>query len=193
MPSNTPLTDAIEALTRYANETTGASDTTLSDAVGTLVAGYGGGGFGTVLKTHSVTESVSDITLTLTASEIAEYPVIFAFYDLTLSTRDFIYYNIDTTTKDEAGRKYDTAVVEHTGAQGLMLSLPYYNTSGTMTKPSAFLYFRPWKDAAGYASYSMTVVAQDNADHTLNWMPERATTSISSGKITVVGYKYTSL
>lgn len=44
MPSNTPLTDAINALTTYANETTGASDTTLSDAVGTLVAGYGGGG-----------------------------------------------------------------------------------------------------------------------------------------------------
>ena len=44
MPSNTPLTDAINALTRYANETTGQSDTTLSDAVGTLVAGYGGGG-----------------------------------------------------------------------------------------------------------------------------------------------------
>lgn len=44
MPSNTPLTDAIEALTQYANETTGASDTNLSDAVGTLVAGYGGGG-----------------------------------------------------------------------------------------------------------------------------------------------------
>lgn len=43
MPT-TPLTDAIEALTRYANETTGASDTTLSDAVGTLAAGYGGGG-----------------------------------------------------------------------------------------------------------------------------------------------------
>lgn len=44
--STTPLTDAINALTRYANETTGASDTTLSDAVGTLVAGYGGGGSG---------------------------------------------------------------------------------------------------------------------------------------------------
>ena len=42
--STTPLTDAINALTTYANETTGASDTTLSDAVGTLVAGYGGGG-----------------------------------------------------------------------------------------------------------------------------------------------------
>ena len=44
MPSTTPLTDAINALTTYANETTGASDTTLSAAVGSLVAGYGGGG-----------------------------------------------------------------------------------------------------------------------------------------------------
>ena len=44
MPTATPLTDAINALTQYANETTGASDTNLSDAVGTLVAGYGGGG-----------------------------------------------------------------------------------------------------------------------------------------------------
>ena len=53
MPSNTPLTDAINALTQYANETTGASDTNLSDAVGTLVAGYGGGG-GASVGTHSV-------------------------------------------------------------------------------------------------------------------------------------------
>ena len=43
----TPLTDAINALTAYANETTGASDTTLSDAVESLVAGYGGGGWST--------------------------------------------------------------------------------------------------------------------------------------------------
>lgn len=39
-----PLTDAITALTRYANETTGQSDQTLSDAVRTLCDGYGGGG-----------------------------------------------------------------------------------------------------------------------------------------------------
>ena len=45
----TPLTDAINALTRYANETTGQSDTTLSDAVETLVSGYGQGG-GTVTE-----------------------------------------------------------------------------------------------------------------------------------------------
>lgn len=38
----TPLTDGINALTAYANEVTGASDTTLSDAVETLVTGYSG-------------------------------------------------------------------------------------------------------------------------------------------------------
>lgn len=39
-----PLTDAIEALTTYANSVTGASDQTLSEAVATLASGYGGGG-----------------------------------------------------------------------------------------------------------------------------------------------------
>lgn len=39
----TPLTDAINALTTYANSVTGASDTTLSDAVDTLADGYGQG------------------------------------------------------------------------------------------------------------------------------------------------------
>ena len=41
---STPLTDSINALTTYANEVTGASDTTLSDAVHTLASGYGRGG-----------------------------------------------------------------------------------------------------------------------------------------------------
>lgn len=39
---STPLTDSINALTAYANEVTGKSDTTLSDAVHTLASGYGG-------------------------------------------------------------------------------------------------------------------------------------------------------
>ena len=41
---STPLTDGINALTAYANEVTGESNQTLSDAVETLVAGYSGGG-----------------------------------------------------------------------------------------------------------------------------------------------------
>lgn len=40
---STPLTDRINALTSQANAVTGASDTTLADAVGTLIAGFGGG------------------------------------------------------------------------------------------------------------------------------------------------------
>ena len=46
MPSTTPLTDAIQALTTYSNTVTGKTppDTTLSEAVATLAAGYGGGG-----------------------------------------------------------------------------------------------------------------------------------------------------
>ena len=45
----TPLTDSINALTTYANEVTGQSDTTLSDAVHTLASGYGGGGASNVV------------------------------------------------------------------------------------------------------------------------------------------------
>lgn len=42
--AGTPLTDSIEALTAYVNQTTGESDTNLSDAVHRLVQGYGSGG-----------------------------------------------------------------------------------------------------------------------------------------------------
>ena len=63
---STPLTDSINALTAYANETTGASDTTLSDAVGRLCEGYGGlslpdgceiGAFTPVTDSYTVTVS----------------------------------------------------------------------------------------------------------------------------------------
>lgn len=65
----TPLTDAINALTTYANTVTGASDTTLSDAVGTLAAGYGGGGGGVTAATGTFTLA-SNFSLTTSAQEI---------------------------------------------------------------------------------------------------------------------------
>lgn len=49
MPTETPLTDEINALTTYANTVTGESDTCLSDAVATLADGYGGGGSASVV------------------------------------------------------------------------------------------------------------------------------------------------
>ena len=61
---STPLTDNINALTAYANEVTGASDTTLSDAVGRLCGGYGGGGelypVGTDLVTKYIGRNLSN-------------------------------------------------------------------------------------------------------------------------------------
>lgn len=55
---STPLTDGINALTAYANEVTGASDTTLSDAVGRLCDGYGGGD-NTFSKLFEIVDSVT--------------------------------------------------------------------------------------------------------------------------------------
>lgn len=52
----TPLTDSINALTTYANEVTGQSDTTLSDAVHTLASGYGRGEWDEIIA-HYVTSA----------------------------------------------------------------------------------------------------------------------------------------
>lgn len=59
---NKPLTDAIDALTAYANEVTGESDTTLSEAVHTLADGYGqGGGGGDTIWPTLVKRTVTEI------------------------------------------------------------------------------------------------------------------------------------
>ena len=66
-----PLTDAINALTRYANEVTGQSDTNLSDAVRTLCDGYGGGGWSTEgIATKA--EPYGEITLDASVTKIAD-------------------------------------------------------------------------------------------------------------------------
>ena len=67
MPTQTPLTDAINALTTYANTVTSASDTTLSDAVATLAAGYGGGGG---VDINEIADGSFSGAITLTATNI---------------------------------------------------------------------------------------------------------------------------
>ena len=93
MPSNTPLTDAINALTTYANETTGQSDTTLSDAVGTLVAGYGGGGGGGPISLlDTLTVSADSRTYNLDLTPYASYDFVYVYADITLSAADWLYF-----------------------------------------------------------------------------------------------------
>ena len=62
---STPLTDSINALTTYANEVTGASDTTLSDAVHTLASGYGGGSGYTLLASGTYTQATNSNKMTI--------------------------------------------------------------------------------------------------------------------------------
>lgn len=57
---STPLTDSIDALTTYANEVTGQSDTTLSDAVHTLASGYGGGSPFKKIDSYTVETEIDD-------------------------------------------------------------------------------------------------------------------------------------
>ena len=62
---STPLTDSINALTAYANETTGASDTTLSDAVGRLCEGYGGSDAFVIQSIASGLNGLFEVTSTM--------------------------------------------------------------------------------------------------------------------------------
>lgn len=94
---STPLTDAINALTTYANETTGASDTTLSAAVGTLAAGYGQGGGLPELQTFTVTAS-SSCQIDIDSSWFDNYDCVVILPDITLSSSDWIYLACDATS-----------------------------------------------------------------------------------------------
>lgn len=75
-----PLVEGLTALTTYANEVTGASDTTLSDAVGRLCEGYGGSDGKDVVITETVT-STSQL-----AQQILKGFEPSASYDLCLKT-----------------------------------------------------------------------------------------------------------
>ena len=75
---STPLTDRIAALTTQANAVTGASDTTLTDAVGTLMAGFGGGSDIVVVDdTADLSPEVANMFFSLIGGEIGKiYAVI---------------------------------------------------------------------------------------------------------------------
>lgn len=64
---STPLTDRINSLTSQANAATGASDTTLSDAVETLIDGYGQGGQ-TVSSWQKIYETTVEVSTTSTSA-----------------------------------------------------------------------------------------------------------------------------
>lgn len=87
--AETPLTDSIEALTTYANQVTGASDTNLSDAVYTLAQGYGESD---LLQTITLTENSYRITYNIPDDTFTKYKaIIMAVYIAGGSTIDWFY------------------------------------------------------------------------------------------------------
>ena len=115
---STPLTDGINALTAYANEVTGAEDTTLSDAVGRLCEGYGGGDSPfTVekIKTYTVEEPWENDTkgnpvaiftaLGLDRNDLTNYSETFlCIFKNNVSNQykcDFIQYSKETSASSE--------------------------------------------------------------------------------------------
>ena len=103
-----PLTDSILALTRYANETTGASDTTLSDAVETLVEGYGQGGGGDdtpLIHVYDVTIEEETTSFSISFTEPLTYdPVVVAF----IPDGDIVLPESSTTWAAEASTCLNT-------------------------------------------------------------------------------------
>ena len=99
----TPLTDSINALTTYANEVTGASDTTLSDAVHTLASGYGGGGASSWTKVAETSYQVS--TTNTSATDVATWET--GHSELWTSDK-LVYVRIRDTAGKRAGHFYGT-------------------------------------------------------------------------------------
>lgn len=130
MPA-TPLTDAIQALTTYANETTGASDTTLSAAVGTLVAGYGGGGL-TQLYNSTLVQNTRSVTINFTADmKACDFLLIIVSGELETETHDWVYWNIDSTS---FGQDYYTRETK-------VFTFPYMFAKNTNSDESFFVWF----------------------------------------------------
>lgn len=99
---STPLTDAINALTTYANSVTGESSTTLSDAVDDLVAGYGGGGGSgmPLLKTETIPADTRYVSI-----ELAPYidkSFVILVIDFELTEADWLYYAINASEPQTA-------------------------------------------------------------------------------------------
>ena len=151
--SGTPLTDAINALTTYSNTVTGASDTTLSEAVATLAAGYGGGGGNLLYSwdfTQSLTDTVNGSVATLHSCTRDSEGIHFTSGSSNVSfDRAFtgvdVTYEIDISTMDRQGTAHGRVfmisdnegfVYRSTGAWGV-----YKSSSWSMSSTSDANYF----------------------------------------------------
>ena len=151
----TPLTDSINALTTYANEVTGASDTTLSDAVHTLASGYGSGGASSWTKVAETSYQVS--TASISAEDVATWET--GHSELWTSDK-IVYVRIRDTAGKRAGYFYgsDNFFINNNPVNGVtsatfengMRQCLFQKTDGTFGTYGA-------SNAAGYGVFASIV------------------------------------
>lgn len=174
-----PLTDAINALTTYANSVTGASDTTLSDAVDTLAAGYGGGGGSSPIQLiDTITVPADTRTFDLDLSGYTSYDMFLVVTDVTLSAVDWLYY-----------------VPNGTSATGGTYSSKLSNLQGVV-----FAQLNPMGNTASMPSYAVTdagtrkLVTAIGAANNLYFWVYTATVKIKAGsKFRIYGGNYSDM
>lgn len=137
-----PLTDAINALTRYANETTGQSDTNLSDAVRTLCDGYGGGGGISFPLLHEFSVTIAEETTSFSISfpePLTYEPFMVAF----IPDGDIVLPESSTTWAAEASTLANTYPRADTGGRttNVALYVSVVNSSGRQD------YYSNWGNA----------------------------------------------
>jgi len=126
-----PLTNSINALTTYANSVTGASDTTLSEAVATLANGYGqGGGVMQLIDTVTIDEDTRGFSFDVT--KYATYDTVIAWEDITLSGSTWLYY-VKNGTQPSGGTYNNGSYIHHIGV--IYLKFPMGGTSELPNKP----------------------------------------------------------
>lgn len=100
---STPLTDRINSLTSRANAATGASDTTLSDAVETLIDGYGQGG-----QTSSSWQKIYETTVEVstTSTSVATVATISTGHPEIWTSNKWLFVTVTDTAGKRPGYFY---------------------------------------------------------------------------------------
>lgn len=137
---STPLTDGINALTQYANEVTGASDTNLSDAVYTLAQGYGGGSTPTGMSISLITKPYNS-TWSVT-NDLGEVP-------------DTIVL-IPVNTPSGTGQDYPHIII----GLSTLNNYGYTNYHGMM---------KLWENSSGKTDYTQNIGGWDADESSINF------------------------
>lgn len=163
----TPLTDAINALTTYANSITGKSDTNLPDAVRSLADGYGGGSFEYEEGTYTpATDELPTITF---ANSHSKAPDIIIFADVSAQASatgntltSFTYVNVSAMFGNP---------LQYTASVSCAEFYAYTRMASNLNGASgAALYIRDNVTASGFEPFAGTTAFACRQGQTYKWI-----------------------